>query len=44
MQDVTITIKGKEMVRKTVKKHGDGGHIYLSKAWIGKEVVVVLEE
>jgi len=41
---ITITVKGKDMVRKVPKKQGGTGFIYVPKAWLGKEVVAILVE
>ena len=37
-----IEIEGIDTRRKTVSKSGGTGHVFVSKDWIGKEVVVVL--
>jgi len=34
-------LKGKEMLVKTVKKHGGGAMIYVPKAWIDERVAVI---
>jgi len=36
-------VKGKEMISKTVAKHGNGAIVYVPKKWIGKKVAVILE-
>ena len=35
------TVKGFEVLEKTVSKHGNSGHLYLPKEWIGCGVKVV---
>jgi putative transposon-encoded protein len=40
---VEFKLEGKEMLRKAVSEHGNGGVIYVPKQWIGKSVVVILE-
>jgi putative transposon-encoded protein len=40
---VQFKIDGKEMVKKTVGRHGTGGIVYCPKAWVGKQVIVILE-
>ena len=36
-------VKGKQMITKIVGKQGTGGIVYIPKAWIGKQVAVILE-
>ena len=38
-----ITINGKELLKKEVKRHKTAGIVYLPKNWVGKKVLVVLE-
>lgn len=35
-------VRGEQLVKKIVVKHGTGGMVYCPKAWIGKEVVIIL--
>ena len=45
MDDVIeFRVKGKDMERGTVKRQGNGCHIYLPKGWKDKQVVVILVE
>lgn len=37
----TYTVKGYEVLEKTVGRHGTGGHLYLPQTWIGCGVKVV---
>jgi len=39
-----VTVTGTDMVKKTVGKHPTAGVIYVPKDWVGKKVIVVLEE
>lgn len=39
-----ITIRGSQIIEKTVKPSGNSGRVYLPKDWIGKRVKVVLLE
>lgn len=41
---VEFKIEGYEMIRKVPSKHGTGGIVYVPKSWIGKNVIVVLED
>ena len=36
-------VKGKEMIKKTVTKVGNGAVVYVPKLWIGKTVAIILE-
>ena len=40
MQNVAI----KEQLLKTVVKSGNGGAVWVPKAWLGQEVVVILPQ
>ena len=40
---VKITVTGKAILEKEVRRHGNSGHVYVPKAWIGKKVAVILE-
>lgn len=44
VSNMKFEIEGENMVKKTVRRGGNSGHIYVPKAWMGKEVVVVLVE
>jgi putative transposon-encoded protein len=33
-------IPGGVLMKKTVKRFGNGGHIILPRAWIGKEIII----
>ena len=35
-------VDGSEMIRKKVARSGHTAHLYVPKAWIDKEVVVIL--
>lgn len=37
------TATGKAMLEKTVSRHGNSGHVYVPKSWIGKNVAIILE-
>lgn len=37
-------IKAEEIRRKTVKPGGNSGQIYLPRAWVGREVIIILEK
>lgn len=40
---VNFEIKGEELIRKKVGKHGTGAVVYVPKQWIGKQVAIILE-
>ena len=40
---VEFKVKGKQLIEKTVAKHGNGGIVYCPKAWIGRKVSLILE-
>ena len=40
---VKFELKGKAMKRSIVRKQGNSGHIYLPKAWIDHEVIIVVD-
>lgn len=40
---VEFRVKGKQLITKTVGKHGTGGIVYVPIAWLGKKVSVILE-
>jgi len=42
--EIEFKVAGKEMVKKIARKHGDSSHVYVPKAWEGKEVVIILVE
>jgi len=37
----TFTVRGKELIIREVKPHGNGAIIYVPKSWIGEKVGVV---
>lgn len=39
---VEFKVMGEEMQSKTPQKHGNGGHIYVPKRWIGRKVILIL--
>ena len=39
-----INARAEDMVKKTVARAGNIGRVYVPKAWIGKKVLVILEE
>ncbi|MEW6069003.1 MAG: DUF2080 family transposase-associated protein [Candidatus Thermoplasmatota archaeon] len=39
---ITFTIEGEDMRRSAVSKHGGGGMVYAPKAWVNREVVIIL--
>ena len=41
---VKFELEGYALSNKKVVKHGNGGHVYAPKAWIGKKVALVLLE
>ena len=40
---VKFEIYGKNMKRGMARKFGNSGHVYLPKAWIDHEVVIILD-
>jgi putative transposon-encoded protein len=36
-------LTGKQMIQKTVGRHGNGAVVYCPKEWIGKQVAIILE-
>jgi len=43
-EDYSIRLIGYEMIEKKVGKSGNSGYIYVPAKWIGKKVVVLLQE
>jgi len=36
-------VRGKEMLSKPVSKSGTGAVVYVPKAWLGRNVIIILE-
>jgi len=39
-----IHVKAKEMLKKKVSRAGTIGRVYVPKEWVGKEILVILED
>ena len=43
-ETIKIEIEPEELIIREVKKGGGGAHIYLPKRYIGKKVIVVIQD